>query len=216
MNESVTLVANVRNESGKGSARRLRRGGRVPAVVYGRRDDTESLAVDSLELSRLLSQVHAATTVIDLVVDGGDPRPVIIREIQRHPVRPDVQHVDFFEIRSDVKIRVRIPVHVEGTAHGVEMGGILQQLRHEIEIECLPRNIPSGFAVDVSGLEIGGSIHIRDVDTADVEVLDDAGLTVCSVVPPIVEATDEDDEALAEAETPTEEAGEGAGEDVQG
>lgn len=213
-NESATLTARTRTTSGKGAARQLRRSGQLPAVVYGRREEAESLALDTHELSRLLSRIHAATTVIDLEVDGGKPRPVLIREIQRHPYRPQLLHVDFFEIRADVKIRVAVPLHLLETPAGVEMGGILQQLRHEIEVECLPNEIPSEFTIDVSALEIGDSLHVSDLDALGVEVLDDESVTICSVVPPAVEEVEEEEEveevedaeAEADAEAPEAEA----------
>ncbi|WP_419860662.1 50S ribosomal protein L25/general stress protein Ctc [Candidatus Palauibacter sp.] len=197
-NESAKLTARTRTTSGKGAARQLRRSGQLPAVVYGRRDETESLALDTHELSRLLSKIHAATTVIDLEVDGGEPRPVLIREIQRHPYRPQLLHVDFFEIRADVKIRVQVPVHLVETPAGVEMGGMLQFLRHELEVECLPNEIPSGFEVDVSALEIGDSLHVSDVDAGRVAILDDETVTICTVVPPALEEEGEVDEEVGE------------------
>ena len=197
-NESATLTARTRTTSGKGAARQLRRSGQLPAVVYGRRDETESLALDTHELSRLLNRIHAATTVIDLEVDGGKPRPVLIREIQRHPYRPQLLHVDFFEIRADVKIRVPVPVHLVETPAGVEMGGMLQFLRHELEVECLPNEIPSEFKVDVSDLEIGDSLHVSDVDAGGVAILDDETVTICTVVPPALEEEEEVEEELDE------------------
>ncbi len=197
-NESARLTARTRTTSGKGAARQLRRSGQLPAVVYGRREETESLALDTHELSRLLSRIHAATTVIDLEVDGGEPRPVLIREIQRHPYRPQLLHVDFFEIRADVKIRVPVPVHLVETPVGVEMGGMLQFLRHELEVECLPNEIPSEFEVDVSGLEIGDSLHVSDVDAGAVTILDDETVTICTVVPPALEEEEEVDEEAGE------------------
>ncbi|MDE2720402.1 50S ribosomal protein L25/general stress protein Ctc [Candidatus Palauibacter polyketidifaciens] len=197
-NESVRLTARARTTSGKGAARQLRRSGELPAVVYGRRDETESLALDTHELTRLLSRIHAATTVIDLEIDGSKPRPVLIREIQRHPYRPQLLHVDFFEIRADVKIRVQVPVHLVETPAGVEMGGMLQFLRHELEVECLPNEIPSGFEVDVSALEIGDSLHVSDVDAGGVAILEDEAVTICTVVPPALEEEEEVDEELDE------------------
>lgn len=197
-NESARLTARTRTTSGKGAARQLRRSGQLPAVVYGRREETESLALDTHELSRLLSRIHAATTVIDPEVDGGEPRPVLIREIQRHPYRPQLLHVDFFEIRADVKIRVPVPVHLVETPVGVEMGGMLQFLRHELEVECLPNEIPSEFEVDVSGLEIGDSLHVSDVDAGAVTILDDETVTICTVVPPALEEEEEVDEEVGE------------------
>ena len=198
--ESIRLNAWSRTTSGKGAARRLRRGGRLPAVVYGRRADAESLELDTHELTRLLSRIHAATTVIDLEVDGGEARPVLIREIQRHPYRPQLLHVDFFEIRSDVSIRVQVPLQLVGTAAGVELGGMLQQLRYEVEIECLPGDIPSGFEIDVSELDIGDAVHVSAVDAAGLTVLDDPGETICAVVPPVLEEEDEEEEEVEETE----------------
>jgi len=184
--ELVTLRARPRTRTGKSAARQLRREGVVPAVVYGHGDESKSLAIETHELERLLSRIHAATTVIELDVEGGEAQQVLIREIQRHPFRSDVLHVDFFHIRADEVIRVSIPVHLDGHAKGVEAGGILQQIRHEIEVECLPGEIPEDFRVDVSALDIGDSIHIADIDTGSITVLDDADLTVCSIVPPTI------------------------------
>jgi large subunit ribosomal protein L25 len=192
--ESATLNAELRSETGTGATRQLRRSGRLPAVVYGRRDETQSLTLDTQELVRLLTEIRAATTVIDLEVGGEKPRRVLIREIQRHPFRSELLHVDFFEIRADVKIKVQVPLHLEGEAYGVEMGGILQQIRHELEVECLPNEIPPDFTVDVTDLDIGNSIHISDVELSGVTILDDEGLTVCTVVPPAVEEEPEVEE----------------------
>ena len=192
--ESAILSAELRSDTGKGATRQLRRSGRLPAVVYGRRDETQSLTLDTQELVRLLTEIRAATTVIDLEVGGEKPRRVLIREIQRHPFRAELLHVDFFEIRADVKIKIQVPLHLEGEAYGVEMGGILQQIRHELEVECLPNEIPPDFKVDVTDLDIGNSIHISDVESSGVTILDDEGLTVCTVVPPAVEEEPEVEE----------------------
>lgn len=208
----ATLNAEPRSETGKGAARQLRRDGRLPAVVYGHGDESKSLTLNAHELDRLLSRIHAATTVIDLAVDGDETRQVLIREIQRHPFRSDVLHVDFFHIRADEKIKVRIPVHLEGEAPGVEEGGILQQVRHELEVECLPGEIPEAFTVDVSGLDIGDSIHVGDIDARGALILDDADLTICTVAQPsLVELPEEEEEEeeLLEGELPEGELPEG-------
>lgn len=221
--EQATLSARARSETGKGANRQLRRAGKLPAVVYGHGDATKPLTLDAHEFDRLMSRIHAATTVIALEVEGDDSRQVLIREIQRHPYRSDVLHVDFLHIRADVKIKVQVPVHLEGVPEGVSMeGGILQQIRHELEVECLPGDIPSGFTVDVSGLVIGDSVHIGDVDTGSSVILDDADLTVCTVVPPTVEEAPEEEEELEEG-VEVEEGAEGeaaeaeaAGEEAEG
>ncbi len=204
-NETPTLAAASRTTSGKGHARRLRMSGRLPAVVYGRRDDAESLSLDAQELSRLLSRIHAQTTVIDLEVDGKEPRGVLIREIQRHPFRSDILHVDFFEIRSAVMIRVAVPVHTQGSPRGVEMGGLLQQVSYEVEVECLPREIPSAIDVDVTELEIGDAIHVSDLTVASGTIVEDPQLIICGVVPPTTEEEEEEEEGLEEGEIAVEE-----------
>jgi len=191
--EQATLKAQPRSVSGKGSARQLRLAGLLPAVVYGHGDATKSLTINAHELGRLLSRVRAATTVIDLQVEGDESRQVLIREVQRHPLRLHAMHVDFFHIRADEKIKVQIPVRLEGEPLGVEMGGILQQTRHDLEIECLPNEIPPAFTVDVSALNIGDSIHIGDIDAAGVVILDDADLTICTIVQPSVEEAPEEE-----------------------
>lgn len=190
MKKQVTIHAEPRARTGKGAARQLRREGYLPAVVYGHGDDSRALKVKTEEMERLLARIHVATTVVDLEVDG-ESRQVLIREIQRHPYRPDLLHVDFFHIRADEKIRIEVPLRLAGKSIGVEEGGVLQQSRHEIAIECLPHDIPEEFTIDVSGLEIGDTLHVGDIDTGAVEVLDDPDLTICSVVAPTVVQVEE-------------------------
>ena len=132
--------------------------------------------------------------MIGLEVDGGKPSTVLIREIQRHPYRADILHVDFFHIREDEKIRVAVPLRLLGAAQGVEDGGILQQIRHEIQVECLPGDIPESFELEVSALLVGDSLHIADLDSRGVAILDDLDRTVCTVVPPTVEKVEEEEE----------------------
>lgn len=208
-NVDKTLRARSRDTSGKGAARQLRREGFVPAVVYGHGDETKSLTLDAHDFDRLLSRIHVGTTVVELEVEGDASRQVLIREIQRHPVRRDVLHVDFFHIRADEKISIDVPIHLVGDAKGVDEGGILQQVRHQLEIECLPTEIPDAFTFDVSGLEIGDSVHVGDLDTGNVVVLTDSDLTVCSVVPPTVEEEPEVEEEGLEPELVGEEGEEG-------
>ncbi|MEJ2482723.1 MAG: 50S ribosomal protein L25, partial [Gemmatimonadota bacterium] len=115
-------------------------------------------------------------------------------EIQRHPVRSEYVHVDFFEIRAGEKLNVNVPLHLVGTPIGVKNGGVLQQVRHEIEIECLPAEIPASFEVDISGLEIGDSLHIGDIDLGGVDLLDEPERTICLVAAPrVVEVEEEED-----------------------
>ena len=153
------------------------------------------MKTDVREFAALVSAISVENTIVELSVDGAAPRRVLIREIQRHPVRPDFLHVDFYEIRAGEKLKVNVPVHLVGTPIGVRNGGTLQQVRHELEIECLPSEIPPSFEVDISGLEIGDSLHISDVDSGGLDILEEAGRTICTVAAPRVveEPVDEED-----------------------
>jgi large subunit ribosomal protein L25 len=212
--EQVTLSAAARSDTGKGAARRLRREGLIPAVVYGHGEESTHLSLNADEVEHLLGRISAGTTVIGLEVGNKKARNVLIREVQRHPFRPIILHIDFFQIREDEKIRVAIPVHLEGMAEGVEAGGILQQIRHEIQVECLPGDIPEGFHIDVTALVVGDSLHIGDLDSGGVAVLEDPDLTVCTVVPPTVMKVEEEEEVeeeeLEAVEAEAEEEGEPA------
>ncbi len=192
MKESVTLTAEKRSETGKSAARSMRRTGYLPAVVYGHGEESHALRLKTDEVQQLLGRISVATTMIDLHVVGEDPQRVLIREVQRHPYRDDILHLDFFHVRADEAISIEVPVQLEGKPVGVEAGGILQQIRYEIEIECLPDEIPEAFTVDVSALDVGDSIHIADVDTGGVDVLDEPDLTICTVVPPTVLKVEEE------------------------
>jgi large subunit ribosomal protein L25 len=192
-NENATLRAELRNETGKTATRNLRRAGGLPAVIYGDYSDPMALTVENHEFERLMARVHAATTVISLEIDGVEPQQVLIREVQRHPFRADYLHVDFVKFRAGQKIKVQVPVHLEGLAVGVDLGGIMQQTRHEIEIECLPTAIPSEIKVDVTAMEIGDSIHIGDLDAGDIVILDDPDLTICTCQQPTVIVEEDED-----------------------
>lgn len=192
-NDKATLRAEPRSDTGKTAARQLRRRGGLPAVVYGDYTEPVALTVDNHEFERLMARIHAATTVVSLEVEGAEPQQVLIREIQRHPFRSDFLHVDFLKIRAGQKIKVLVPLHLEGLAEGVDLGGIMQQTRHEVEVECIPSEIPSEITVDVSAMQIGDSLHIGDIDAGDIVILDDADLTICVCVQPTVMAVEEEE-----------------------
>ncbi len=180
--------------------RRIRASGKIPGNVYGHGSESLAVQADELQFRALISRISAENTLIDLKVGDADPKQVLIREIQRHPYRSTILHVDFFEITAGEKIRVDVPVRLEGNPIGVRNGGILQVIRYELEVECLPKDIPSSFRADISGMQIGDSLHIGDLDTGDVMVLEDDSLTVCTVVHPKVVAVEgaEEEEEMAE------------------
>ena len=187
---SATLAAQKRAETGKGYNRKLRASGRVPAVLYGHGEEMRAVTLDAHELERLFSHIHIESTLIDVSVAGeGKPLKALVREVQRHPVRDVVTHVDFYIIHAGERLTVDVPVRIQGSAPGVRIGGLLQQTLDTLEVRCLPDRIPESIDIDISALEIGDSIHVRDIVVADgVEVLVDGDRTVCSVVPPTVSA----------------------------
>lgn len=186
MARKVKLEAEHRTETGKGAARSLRAEGYVPAVLYGRDEETKICKVEHAKLERLLTSVSWENTLIELKLDGEDQR-VLIREVQIHPVRPQVLHVDFLAVHKGEKLRLEVPVHLVGHAPGVEEGGIMEHHRHELEIRCDPDAIPETLELDVSGMEVGDSLTVGDLRAPEgVEIFADTSTAICSVVPPTV------------------------------
>jgi large subunit ribosomal protein L25 len=143
--------------------------------------------VDALSLEKALTGVEPASTLIELTIEGKKSR-TLIREIQRHPVRPDIIHVDFYEIHAHEKITLEVPVHLVGTPDGVRnAGGVLDQVLREVKIEVLPEHIPDRVALDVTNLKIGDSLHVRDLSIPNAVILNGPDLTIATVVPPRAE-----------------------------
>ena len=195
---SAQLSATPRDGTGKGSARSLRAQGKIPAVIYGHGREPQSLAIETRELEKLLSKISAESTVIELSMDGKSAR-TLIREIQRHPFKRQILHVDFQELVAGEKVTVRIPIVLTGIPEGVRQdGGILDQVMRELEIEVDPANIPNHVEVDVNPLRIGDSVHVREIPLPEgVELVGEADSTVCVVSAP---------RAVVETVAPTEEA----------
>lgn len=208
----ITLVAEQRPEKGSRPSGRLRRAGKVPAVVYGLGVDTLMVTVPARELGHILSGKSGANTLISLEVDGDDVL-TLARQIQRHPTRGELMHVDFIRIRRDVAVSAEIPVHLVGEATGVRDGGLLEQLIFNLTIEAMPGNIPVSLEVDVSALVIGDQVRVSDVPLGEgvaTQVEDDT--VVAQVAAPRV-ATEEEGEAVEGEEgeaAPTEAAGDAA------
>jgi large subunit ribosomal protein L25 len=189
MAQQATIQAVPRSGTGKGVARSLRREGQIPAVIYGRGREPQALAVDTTALTRLLAQIAAATTLVDVAVEGRPAVKALIREIQRNPVRPaDIIHLDLYEVHADEKITVEVPVKLIGVPEGVKnFGGVLDQIMHDIQIKVFPADIPEHIDVDVSALNIGQSIHVGDLSVEKIEIMNDARQTICTVVAPRAE-----------------------------
>lgn len=182
---TASLTAELRNETGKGVARKLRASGRVPAVVYGHARAPQSLSVNARDLGRLLDQFSAASTIVELGLDGRTTR-TLIREVQRHPVDRTLVHIDFLELVAGERVTVRVPLVFVGTATGVrEQGGVLEEQLREIEISAIPVNIPDGIEVDVSELTMGHPLHVRDLQLPEgVLAITDGDISVVAVAAP--------------------------------
>ena len=202
---TAQLSAQARGNGGKGVARKLRGDGRVPAVVYGHGREPQALSINTRELERLLDHISAENTVIDLDIDGKASR-TLIREIQRHPFKRQILHVDFQELVAGEKVTVSIPIVLVGVPDGVRMdGGILDQTMRELEVEVDPSNIPNHVELDVTKLTIGSSIHVSDLSLPEgVDVLADPDASVCVVSAPraVVEAAPAEEGAEAAVAEP--------------
>lgn len=216
MATAATITATKREGIGKGAARTARRGGRVPGILYGHGEESVPLSVDARELKKLVHTISIENTIVDLAVQGvRQPFKVLIRELQKHPFREEMLHIDFFHVAMDEKISVEVPIVLHGIPIGVRnKGGVLDHQLRDLAIVCLPADIPERVDVDVSGLDIGDSIHVRDLVLPGVEIETELDRSVVAVLAPtVIEA-----EPVAEGEAPAEPEvigkGKAAGEDA--
>ena len=187
----ATLDAVERNERGKNESRRLRASGRIPAVVYGEREGGKAIAVDPKMLSRILRTEQGANTLIALNLPGGSDTRVLVKEYQLDPITHELLHADFYRVAMDKLIRVQVTVVAHGEPKGVkQQGGVLDIVHRQIEIECLPADIPNHIEVDVSELMVGQSIRVKDVTTNPKwKALSDPEMMIMHVIIPKVEET---------------------------
>jgi large subunit ribosomal protein L25 len=178
------LQAALRQDGGKGVARKLRSVGRVPGVLYGHGETPRALSVNAHELGLLIHAVNVENTIVTLDIDGEGSQDVLLREVQMHPYKPEPLHVDFFHVNARETLHVKIPVRLQGTPVGVHTdGGVLDQVLYELEVECLPGNIPDSVELDVANLGLGESVRVSDVPAMDgVKFLQDGDLPIASVV----------------------------------
>lgn len=190
--EQIILEAEIRQELGRGKVKDLRDAGFIPAVVYAGRKDSQALKISSSQFLRLLHQHRLESMVIDLKIKDDKKaklRPCLIKEIQYDPVIGNIKHIDFNEISLTKAIKVSVPVAVKGEPVGVKQeGGSLEHTLWEIEVECLPGDIPKQIEVDVTNMKMGDSVHIKDiVFPAGIKVLNDPSSIVLAVVAPMKE-----------------------------
>lgn len=206
--EKIDLQATVRKSVGNGPARVLRRSGQIPAILYGRGTEPVLLSVNTKDLEKILKKGNFGQFILNLVIQNGKKvtKPAMIKELQAHPLSGNLIHIDFYEIDMNRQIRVMVPVVIKGHSVGVEEGGMLNIVRRELEVFCLPGDIPESFEIDITGLAIGDSIHLADVPMGEnVEVDTDVNYTVVTVLSPKVE-----EEVAVEEEEEVEGAEEGA------
>jgi large subunit ribosomal protein L25 len=188
--ERPVLSAEVREGVGKERAKKLRVKGLIPAIFYGPRSDPIPLVVDAKEFANTLQTEAGENVLIDLDIRKGgqsDRKVVMVKDIQNAPFRKIPLHADFYEVTMDVTVTVEVPIHLVGKPEGTKIGGILEQVRRAIQIQCLPGDIPKSIDVDVTPLKIGDAIHVEDLSVEKAKILFDANFTIATVVPPVVE-----------------------------
>ncbi|MEM7415794.1 MAG: 50S ribosomal protein L25 [Gemmatimonadota bacterium] len=207
------LATELRSGTGKGVARKLRAAGRLPAVVYGGDSDPVHLSLDTQDADYLFRNISVDNTIVDLEIEGEkEPVQTLVREIQTHPWKATLVHVDFLRIQKGVMVDVNIPLQLVGTPEGVQIdGGQLDQIIYDLPIRCIPSKIPEVIEVDVSHLNLNDVMHISDVNFEEgIEVTIAQERTICSVsLPQAAETVAEDDdgegEEAAEGAAPAEE-----------
>jgi len=186
----TALVVDSRTATGKGAVRKLRAAGRIPAILYGQGKESVPLTIDPRALEKVL-RAGGANALLDLTVEGrpelGSP-VALVKELQRHPIRGTIVHADLYQVDLSRTVEVEVPVHLIGKAKGIDFGGILEHSLREVALECLPRSIPASIEVDVSNMEIGDVIHVRDlVLPPGVSLVSDPDLGVVHVALPAAE-----------------------------
>lgn len=194
-----------RTTKGNGAARALRREGNAPAVLYGAKSDPVMLSVNSHAMELLLKTASIGQTLLNVQIEGFDaPKPAIIKELQRNVLTGEILHVDFYEVDMDRKIRVQIPITTTGKSKGVELGGMLQIIRREVEVLCYPNQIPDEIVVDITAIDVGESVHVEDLPLAEgLEIPHEANFTLLTILAAkaVEEAVEEEEgEEIAEGE----------------
>jgi large subunit ribosomal protein L25 len=219
MSEAFIVVAETRVDEGKGASRRLRRlEGKMPAVIYGTDQDAQSLTLIRKDFEYMLENEACFSSILEVQVDGKSQN-AIIKDIQRHPAKGFPMHADFLRVRMDQAIKVNVPLHFinEEQCTGVKLGGgMIQKQATDIEIQCLPKDLPEYLEVDMLEVELGGIVHLSDITLPEgaiataLELGDDHDLAIASVIAPRGIKDDDEDEASADAEGDSESSDEDA------
>jgi len=212
MSKNVGITAQLRSERGKSAAQKIRSMGKIPAIVYGKDQESIALTIDAKEADQLFSTISVENTIVNVKIDD-EEMETLVREIQTHPFRPDLIHVDFYRIQRGVAIEVDVPINYLGTPEGAKHGGVLDVILRELRVKCIPSKIPETIEVEVTSLEIGQSIHANEIEIEDdVELLTDPVRTLCLVALPKEEIVPEEEEELEDGVDVAEEDGDDEGE----
>jgi large subunit ribosomal protein L25 len=209
--EQIELKANIRKNTGKGPARVLRRDGRMPAVLYGPDQVPVLLSINVKELENISKKYNLSQVPLNLVIEDSKSgtKKVMVKELQTHPVSMNYLHIDLYEIAMDRKIKVNVPVVTRGKSVGVELGGVLQIVRRELEVFCLPSEIPESIEIDITDLDVGDSVHVDEIPLeGEIEISAAMNFTVLTILSPKVEVEEveeEEEELEEEAEVEGEE-----------
>ena len=199
--ELIELTATIRKTKGKNAAHVLRQASKIPAVLYGPGTEPIILSIQAKDLEQILKKNQVGQVLFNLKIQNGKTktRSAMIKELQVHPISQNYLHADFYEIDMDRKITVKVPVVAKGHSAGVEMGGTLQLVRRELDVFCLPNEIPEAIELDISDLAIGDSIHVEDiVMPGDIEIQAEVNFTVLTISSPKVEEEEAEEEAEEE------------------
>lgn len=207
----LSMAARLRTDTGKGAARRLRRDNQVPAIFYGPNTQPVMLAVKYLDLRTLLKSTDSENVIFELQIESGqgtESKTVMLKELQTDPLKPVYYHADFYEISMDKELTIHVPIHLVNTPAGASKGGILQHVKRDIEVACLPGNLVDFLEVDVSALDIGDAVHVKDlVLPQGMKTAEDGDTTIAVVTAPHVVA-EKVEEAVEGEEKPEEAAAE--------
>lgn len=203
----IELNAKTRSRKGNGPARSLRREGMIPGILYGAKTDPVMLSVNTYDLEMIVKNGNIGQLLLKLTIQDGDmpSKSAMIKELQRHPVTRNFLHVDLYEVEMNKKIRVSIPVATTGKSKGVELGGMLQIIRREVDVLCYPNQIPETLTIDITDLDVGDSFHVEDISLPEgIEIPADVNFTVVTVLSQKAEAEpSEEGEGEEEAESAT-------------
>lgn len=201
--EQVLIKADTRNATGKGIARKLRREGRIPAVLYGRNVDPVSITVSTKDWEKITRHMKR-NVILDMEITGGkgvENRPVMVKEVQKDGLGVNVMHIDFLQVSMERTVEVEVPIHLKGKSKGEILGGIIDIHLRSARVECLPTQIPEEIVIDITELDIGDSVHVSDISLPGVKMMEQGGIAILSVIPPTVEEKKVVEEAAEVTET---------------